>query len=71
MKKVKLSIDGMHCASCASNVERSLKSVKGISSASVNVITKKGFVEAADAVSDDELKKAVERVGYKVRALEH
>lgn len=71
MKKIKLSIDGMHCASCASNVERGLKSVKGISSVSVNVITKKGFVEAADSVSDDELKKAVERAGYKIRALEH
>ena len=71
MKKTKLSIEGMHCASCAANVERSLKSVKGVSTVSVNVITKKGFVESADSVSDEELKKAVERVGYKVRALEN
>lgn len=71
MKKIKLSIEGMHCASCATNVERSLKSVKGVDSVVVNVITKKGFVEAAEHVSDDELKKAVERVGYKVKAVEH
>jgi len=25
MKKVKITIEGMHCSSCASNVEKSLK----------------------------------------------
>ncbi|MBS3081350.1 heavy-metal-associated domain-containing protein, partial [Candidatus Pacearchaeota archaeon] len=27
MKKIKLTIEGMHCASCAGNIERSLKKV--------------------------------------------
>ena len=42
MKKLKLSIEGMHCASCASNVERSLKKVTGVKEASVSLMLKKG-----------------------------
>ncbi len=66
MKKLKLMISGMHCASCASNIERSLKKVQGVKSVSVSLMTNKGFVEAEDSVSDDELKKAVSRTGYKL-----
>ncbi len=70
MKKIKLIIMGMHCASCASNIERSLKKVKGVREASVSLMTKKGLVEAEDSVSDEELKKAVARTGYKVASIE-
>src|SRR3989344_6287584 len=45
MKKATIQIEGMHCASCASNIEKSLKKVKGVKSASVNLMAKKGFVE--------------------------
>src|SRR5436305_1824532 len=34
-----LSIGGMHCASCVSRVESALKSVPGVSEASVNLAT--------------------------------
>lgn len=70
MKKVKLTIEGMHCASCAANIERSLKKVPGVSAATVSLMTKKGFVEMQDTVSEEELKKAVARTGYKVAAIE-
>ncbi|HLC54241.1 MAG TPA: heavy metal-associated domain-containing protein [Candidatus Nanoarchaeia archaeon] len=66
MKKIKLSISGMHCASCASNVERSLSKVSGVKSCSVSAVTNKAFVEAEDNVSPDEMQKAVAKVGYKV-----
>ena len=66
MKKLKLTISGMHCASCASNIERSLKKVNGVKNANVSLMTNKGFVEAEDSVSDDELKQAVSRTGYKL-----
>ena len=69
MKK-KLNIEGMHCASCASNVERSLKNVKGVKSVSVGIMTKKGFVEADEKVSNEDLKKAVARTGYKLVKIE-
>lgn len=70
MKKLKISIEGMHCSSCASNIERSLKKVSGIKEASVSLMMKKGTVEAEDNVNDDEIKKAVARAGYKVSKIE-
>ena len=66
MKKVRLQIEGMHCASCASNVEKSLKKVSGVSEASVSLMLKKGIVECDENVDEEELKKAVARAGYKV-----
>ncbi|MEK6829986.1 MAG: heavy metal-associated domain-containing protein [Nanoarchaeota archaeon] len=70
MKKYKITISGMHCASCASNTERSLKKVEGVRQANVSLMLKKGMVEAEDSVSDEELKKAVARAGYKVVGME-
>lgn len=70
MKKVKITIEGMHCASCGSNIERSLRKIPGVKEVSVSVMTKKGFVECADNVSEEELKKAVARAGYKPIACE-
>ena len=70
MKKVKLTLEGMHCASCASNIEKSLKRVPGVKEAAVTLMLKKGTVEAEDFVSEEELKKAVARAGYKVTKVE-
>lgn len=70
MKKVKLTIEGMHCASCATNIERSLKKIPGVKNVSVSLMMRKGLVESDSDVSDDELKKAVARAGYKLVAVE-
>lgn len=70
MKKLKIHIEGMHCASCAANVERSLKRTAGVKEASVNLIMKKGYVHCEDDVSDEEIKKAVSRAGYKAAHVE-
>ncbi|MEM3074908.1 MAG: heavy metal-associated domain-containing protein [Candidatus Pacearchaeota archaeon] len=70
MKKRKLNIYGMHCASCAGNIERSISKIPGVKNCSVSLMTKKGIVECDDKVSDEELKKAVARVGYKVVSVE-
>ena len=59
MKRLKIMIEGMHCASCASNIERSLKKVPGVKDANVNLMMRKGFVEIENSVKDEELKKAV------------
>jgi Cu+-exporting ATPase len=70
MKKVSIKIQGMHCASCASNIERSLKKTPGIKSASVSLMMNKGYVEAEDSVTEEEIKKAITRTGYKAVAVE-
>ena len=65
MKKFKITISGMHCASCASNIERSLRKVAGVKNVSVSLMTNKSIVEAEDSVSEEMLKQAVARTGYK------
>ena len=70
MKKVKLNISGMHCGSCAGNIERSLNKVPGVKSCSVSLMTHKGIVETEDKTSVEDLKKAVARAGYKVVSVE-
>ncbi|MBI3622712.1 heavy-metal-associated domain-containing protein [Candidatus Pacearchaeota archaeon] len=70
MMKIKINIEGMHCASCATNIERSLKKVSGVSEVNVSVIGKKAFVEVNEKVPEEELKKAVARAGYKTLSIE-
>ena len=70
MKKIKITINGMHCASCASNVEKSLKKVPGVKNANVSLMLKKGTAECEDSVSEDEIKNAVVRTGYKISNIE-
>ncbi len=65
MKKVKITLDGMHCASCANNVEKAIRKVDGIANVSVSLMTKKAIIEADDKVSNEELKKAIEKTGYR------
>jgi copper chaperone CopZ len=69
MKK-KLLVQGMHCASCASNIEKSLKKIPAVSSAIVSLMTHKAIVESDKEIPDEELKKAVSRAGYKVVSIE-
>lgn len=70
MKKLKLTIEGMHCASCASNIEKAVGKVKGVKEVTVSLMTNKAFVEAEENTNIEEIKKAVGKVGYKVINLE-
>ncbi|MBU4418587.1 MAG: heavy-metal-associated domain-containing protein, partial [Candidatus Omnitrophica bacterium] len=45
MEKIILNISGMHCASCASNIEGALKRLPGVFSARVNFATEKAYLE--------------------------
>lgn len=65
-KNSTLKIEGMTCASCVKAVERSVGKIPGIESASVNLATEK--LSAAydpDKVSISDIKKAVDKAGYK------
>lgn len=70
MKKLKLTIEGMHCASCASNIEKSLKKVPGVKEANVSLMLKRGIIECDEKITDDEIKKAVARAGYNLSKIE-
>ncbi len=60
MKKI-YKISGMHCASCAMNIEKGVRKLRDIKSCSVNFATKKLYVEGES--NDEEIKKAVSKVG--------
>ncbi|HLF54084.1 MAG TPA: heavy metal translocating P-type ATPase [Candidatus Nanoarchaeia archaeon] len=67
-KQTNLKIAGMHCASCASNIERSLKRMSGVKSASVSFATESAQVEHENHVSEEEIKKTIHNLGYKAFA---
>ncbi len=58
-------IVGMHCASCANLIERSLSKVPGVLSCAVNYGSESATVELESGVSDKQLEKVVEKAGYK------
>ena len=70
MKKIKIAIGGMHCASCGTNIERSIKKIKGVQQVTINVMLKKGYVTMDDQVTEDAIKQAVTKTGYKVTTVE-
>lgn len=62
-----ISIVGMHCASCAQNIENSLKKTKGVVSASVNFASEKAIVDFDESIADEvKLKKVIKNLGYDV-----
>jgi len=60
-----LGITGMTCASCASAIERSVKKIPGVDSASVNLVSEKLTVTGSD-VDSTVVEKAVQDAGYGV-----
>lgn len=69
-KRIKLDISGMHCSSCASLIERSLKKVPGVASATVNFASEKASIIFDErAASSDTLVSAVKSAGYQATIL--
>ncbi|MFH0975022.1 MAG: heavy metal translocating P-type ATPase [Spirochaetota bacterium] len=63
--KIIIPVTGMTCANCAANIERSLKKVPGIISASVNFANERVSVEyTPEVVSIDGMIAAIEKAGY-------
>ena len=66
-KKAEIKISGMHCATCAINIEESLSQIKDVSKVQVNFGTDTAHVEFdPQKVSITDLEKAVKDVGYDV-----
>jgi Cu+-exporting ATPase len=58
------NIGGMTCASCVSHVEKALKAVPGVISASVNLATEKATVHGLQTLLPATLAAAIEKAGY-------
>jgi Cu+-exporting ATPase len=69
-KKTILKISGMHCASCAANIEHALSKENGIISTSVNYATEKAYLEFDPQVSSvARIQKVIKDTGYTVDEL--
>jgi len=66
MKKVKLDIEGMHCASCSKIATAELEKI-GAKNVSVNPVSGKAFLEIGDDVSMEQLGKTVKDAGFTLR----
>jgi len=61
-------VQGMHCADCALNIERSIKHLPGVLEASVNYISGKAYIRYDPyRVDERTIVKAIEKPGYIVR----
>ncbi|MFH1010562.1 MAG: SO_0444 family Cu/Zn efflux transporter [bacterium] len=60
-----LAIFGMHCSHCVESVQAALSSVRGVEKVEVNLERGTAIVEGTN-VRNEDLKEAVEGVGYKV-----
>ncbi|MFB6241866.1 MAG: heavy metal translocating P-type ATPase, partial [Candidatus Nanosalina sp.] len=69
--KTRIEVAGMHCASCATAIEKELSGVEGVEKASVNYASETANVEHGEDVSRQELVAAVERAGYSVKDASH
>jgi P-type Cu+ transporter len=65
-KRISLSLSGMHCASCAGLIERSLKKVSGVAQANVNFAAEKALIRFDESKATvDQMVGAVQKAGYK------
>lgn len=64
--KKKLKIEGMHCSSCAMNIDMDLEDLKGVKSANTNYAKQVSEVEFIEGeVSTDKIVEQIEKTGYK------
>ncbi|MDD1775544.1 MAG: heavy metal translocating P-type ATPase [Methanobacterium sp.] len=66
-KKAKIKISGMNCASCAVNIEKSLRKLEGVDEAQVNLNVEEADVEYdSSKLQLQDLENAVTKTGYSV-----
>ena len=69
--RVSLSLSGMHCASCAAIIERSLRKVPGVRQANVNFAAEKAVVMYdSGATTVPSLVEAVKKTGYRATVVD-
>ena len=66
MKKTRFIITGMHCTSCAANIEKALAKQGGIISFGINSVNGKALAEFDETKIDPKaIIKIIEGLGYK------
>lgn len=65
--RLSMPVEGMSCASCVGRVERALKAVPGVLSATVNLATERADITFNDQADPHLAVRAIEGAGYAVR----
>nr|KYP50266.1 Copper-transporting ATPase RAN1 [Cajanus cajan] len=69
-KRIQVRITGMTCAACSNSVEAALKSVNGVTDASVALLQNKADVAFKPSlVKDEDIKNAIEDAGFEAEIL--
>ena len=61
---MKFSVGGMSCASCASNVDKTVRSLKNVEDCSVNLLT--GMLIISGNPDENEVINAVKKLGFTI-----
>ena len=64
-----LTVEGMHCENCQARVENAVNRLDGVV-CKVNLKKKTATVSYSTEVSDEALKNAIEKLGYKVTRIQ-
>lgn len=65
MKKIKLKIEGMHCTSCAMNIDGELEDTEGVKSANTNYANQYTEVEFDEGeINEAKIIEIVNNIGY-------
>ncbi len=67
---MKLYVEGMTCEHCKMHVEKALKSLKGVKSASVDLEKGTAEVKTKKEIPFDIFRQAIEDAGYKLTKIE-
>lgn len=66
MKKIKLKIEGMHCTSCAMNIDGELEDTDGVKNSNTNYAKQHTEVEFDEEKLDEtQIIEIIKKVGYK------
>lgn len=69
METLTFGVDGMHCAGCVGKLEKALKAVAGVQSATVSLGARTATVTHDPALAGaDSLARAIDGAGYAVRS---
>src|SRR3989338_5220956 len=71
MKKINISIKGMHCQSCVTLIEKSLNKVSGVKEAVVNLTTERASVSFDDSkLKETDIIGIIKKGGYKASIIQ-
>ena len=69
--KKKLKIDGMHCTSCAMNIDMDLEDLDGVTESRTSYARQESTIEFdEEQLNLDSIIKTIQKIGYKATVIE-